>query len=242
LISAAQALKQAEADKAIVQSDALPQITTELIGKKSKAATSEKQVDSYSYAATGKQLLFDGFKTANDIAAAKEDIKASHYDYAVVSSNVRLALRSAFAGLLQAQEFISITQDIVQRRKNNLDLIKLRYEGGREHKGALLTAEADFAQAQFEVEQAKRNLSLAQNKLLKTIGLQKLIPVKAEGYFIVIELAREKPDFEYLADSTPFLKELIAKKEAVRLGLKSAKAEFFPQVYANASIGKSDPS
>jgi outer membrane protein TolC len=39
---------------------------------------------------------------------------------------------------------------------------------------------------------------------------------------------------------TPFLETLVAKKAAARFGLQSAKAEFFPQVYANTSAGRTD--
>jgi len=240
LISAAQELKQTEADKGIVQSAALPQITTELNGRKYEAAASNKQRDSYSYGVSGRQLLFDGFKTSNDIAAAKEGIKASQYNYAVVSSNVRLNLRASFSELLRAQALIPLTEDIAQRRKENLELVQLRYDAGREHRGALLTAQADFSQAEFEVEQAKRNLSLAQAKLIKELGWQEKVPIVVEGEFAVSDSESLKPDFIDLADNTPFLRELAARKEVARFGLKSAKADFFPQIYLTSSIGKTD--
>jgi len=238
LISTAEKLKQAQADKAITQSAILPQISSEVSGKRSKTAT-KSETDTYSYSVTGKQLLFDGFKTSSDVGAASETIKASQYDYAVTSSDVRLNLKTAFAGLLRAQELVSITKDIASRRKQNLELVKLRYEAGREHKGSLLTAEADLAQAELEVTQAKRNVALAQRQLIKELGREKFTPIKVTGNFETTEIDRNKPDFEYLTDNTPFLKELIAKKEAARFGLKSAKADFFPQVYLNGSLGKS---
>ncbi|MFA7677268.1 MAG: TolC family protein, partial [Candidatus Omnitrophota bacterium] len=242
LVSAAEKYKETVADKGVTQSAALPQITSELTGKKSKASTSDKQADSYAYSVTGKQLLFDGFKTSNDIAAAKEDIRASNYDYAVVSSDVRLNLRTAFTELLRAQYYILLTENILNQRKQNLDLVRLRYEAGREHRGALLAARADLAQAQLDVEQAKRDLLLAQTKLVKAIGWERIAPVKVEGEFAVSNPQREMPDFEYLADNTPFLKELIAKKDAVRFNLKSARADFFPQIYLNSSIGNASSS
>ena len=51
---------------------------------------------------------------------------------------------------------------------------------------------------------------------------------------------QEKPEFERLSEDNPFLLELIVKKEAARFDLKSAKADFFPEVYANASAGRTD--
>jgi outer membrane protein TolC len=51
---------------------------------------------------------------------------------------------------------------------------------------------------------------------------------------------RERPNFETLAASNPSLESLASKKEAAKFSLKSAKAEFFPQIYANAQAGRID--
>ncbi len=237
LISGKEKVKQTEADRDITSSARLPQVTSEINGRRSKAAT-QTETDTYSYRVTGNQLLFDGFKTASDIGAASETITAQQYNYAVVSSNTRLNLRKAFTSLLRAQELISITEEIAKRRKQNVELVQLRYEAGREHRGALLIAQADLAESVFEVAQAKRNLSVAQRELSKELGRKKLLPMTVEGTFDIKEVNRQEPDFEFLADTTPFLKELIAQKEAARFGLKSAKADYFPQVYLKASFGE----
>ncbi|MFH2138746.1 MAG: TolC family protein [Candidatus Omnitrophota bacterium] len=244
LISAAGKLKQFRADKEIVRSSTLPQISSEVNSRRTGVDTgvTRSTSDTYSYGVTGKQLLFDGFKTSNDVGAASENIKASQYDYAVTSSNVRLNLSTAFAGLLRAQALLSITEDIALRRNQNLELVRLRYEAGREHEGSLLTAEADLAQAELEVMQAKRNITLAQRQLMKELGRKRFAPIKVIGDFEITEIDRVKPDFDYLADNTPLLKELIAKREAVRFGVKSVKADFSPQVYLDGSLGKSDSS
>jgi outer membrane protein TolC len=240
LISAFERVNQAGSDKDIVLSDMLPQVTAQAAGKKSKTSSGNK-ANSYSYSVAAKQLLFDGFKTFKDINAAAENAAAEEYNFAVTSSNVRLNLRNAFASLLRAQDLTDLTKEIAERREQNLGLVRLRYDAGREHKGSLLTAEADFAQAGFEVAQAERNLSLSMRELTKELGRERLIPVKVEGNFSIKETDRDNPDFEYLADFTPFLKELIAKKEAARFNYLSAKADFFPQVYLNTSYGESAP-
>lgn len=242
LISAKASFKQAQADKQIAQSDVLPQISTTLTAKKNKAYTSSKQAESYTYAVTGKQLLFDGFKTFNQITSTNESLKAAWYNYEVVSSNVRLNLNMSFAQLLRAQELISLTEEIAQRRKQNLDLVKLRYDAGREHKGALLTAQADLAQADFEVKQAKRNFLFYQIKLIKTIGFKNRFEIRAKGEFVISRLDVARPNFENVAETIPFLKELAAKKEAVRFDLKAAEKDFFPEIYLNSSLGKTDTS
>ena len=126
LVSAREKVNQAKADKGITQSAILPQITSQLSGKRSKTTTRDT-TDTYSYSITGEQLLFDGFKTATDVAAESKTITAQEYNYAVVSSNIRLNLRVAFATILRAQKLISLTEEIAERREQNLELVQYFY-------------------------------------------------------------------------------------------------------------------
>jgi outer membrane protein TolC len=238
LMSAQETIRQSEADKRITEGDILPQISAELEGSTSETADAQSQSDFYSYSVTGRQLVFDGFKTSKDVNRAKEGIRASRYNYAVVSSNVRLALRTAFVELLRSQQLISLTENIAIRRKQNLELVKLRYEAGREHKGSLLTAEADMAHAEFEIIQAQRSISLARRQLLKGLGFKEVKPIKVEGEFSLRGYYGAKPDLAFLADNTPFLKELIVRKDAARFNLDSARADFFPKVFLSGSLGR----
>lgn len=236
LVAAKEKVIQSNADKNISISSILPQISSQISGKKLKTA-GIKETNTYAYSVSGQQLFFDGFKTISNINAAAKSLNAKEYNYMVVSSNIRLNLKVAFSGLLRAQKLISLTEEIAKRRKENFDLVQVRYEAGREHKGAVLTAEADLAQAEFEAAQAKRNLSLAQQELTKELGRDKKAPIEVEGDFNIEEVSAHKPNCDLLADNIPFLKELIAKKEAFRFNITSVKAEFFPQVYLNGSFG-----
>ena len=241
LISAGEKVKQAKADRNIDLSTVLPQLDSGVDGKRGKTAGSTTS-NTYSYGISGQQLLFDGFKTASEVTSALKTIQAQQYDYNVISSNVRLDLRNAFVGLMKAQELIGITESIAERRRQNLELVKLRYQSGREHKGSLMTAEADMAQAEFEIAQAKRSVPLSQRELSKALGFSEMKPWKAEGEFLLKEDYSNKPDLALLAENTPFLMELIMKKEAARYNLHSSEADFFPKVYLDGSLGRTDKS
>ncbi len=237
LASAIEDITQAISDKDISLSAVLPQIDTEASAKRFKSSGRDR-ADSYSYGVTGRQLIFDGFKTASDIASASNIIRAQQYNYDLVSSNIRLDLKRSFISLVRAQELVKIAENIAQRRKQNFELVDLRYKGGREHKGALLTAEADLAQAEFEVEQAKRSIFVSGRELLKYIGHTMELPLKAEGEFLLHEEYAAKPDIDYIADSTPFLQELISRKDAAVYDLNSRESDFMPKVYLGASFGR----
>lgn len=237
LISAIEDVKQAVSDKDISLSIMGPQVDIDASAKRSKTGDSARS-DTYAYNIASQQLLFDGFKTASEVTKAEKTVLARQYNYAVVSSNIRLDLRSAFVELMRAQDLVGITRSIAERRKHNLELVNLRYESGRENRGSLLTADADLAQAEFEIAQAKRNITLSRRNLSKAVGFSRMRPWLAEGKFMLSKGYQDKPDLDLLAETTPFISELIYKKEASRYNLNSKEADFFPKVYANGSIGK----
>ena len=246
LISAKEGVKQSEATKAITASTLFPQVSTKAATSTTETTTiasgkaTRKKTDTHTYGVTGTQLLFDGFKTINKVKAASENIKATQYNYRFTSSEVRLRLRTAFINTLKAQELLKITEEIYKIRKGNFELINLRYESGIEHKGALLTAEANLAQAKFEISQAKRALEVAQRELVKEMGRPRFSPLRVGGVFKVSDSALEKPDFEVLAENNPSVEKLIAQKKAASFGLKAAGADFFPEISAQAGTSRSD--
>ena len=247
LITAREKVNEARANKDIQVSPILPQIDFDLSGSRSRSNAknamgeyTKKYSDTFGYSLSAQQLVFDGFKTASNISSALKTLQAEGYNYLVTSSDIRLQLRNAFVNLLRAQQLVPLTKEITKRRNQNFELVELRYEAGREHKGALLTAKADLANAQFEVDQAIRNIHLAQRGLLKALGLSEFKPLEANDEFILLANYSEKPDLQELADTNPFLKQLISKKEAAYFDLHSEEADFFPKVYLNGSLGRTN--
>jgi len=261
LVSAAEKIGEARASKEITRSAYLPQITSNADESTSNGSlvsgsgsvnqgvasvqggsgtSSPGSSTRYTFGATVQQLLFDGFKTSYDLSTAERNINASRYNYDVTSSNVRLRLRTAYSNLLTAQELLKVTEEIEARRKQNFELVRLRYEGGREHRGSLLTSEADLAEATFEVNQAGRSIYLAERQLTKELGRTKFFPMKAVGDLEVKDAQSERPDFERLGETNPLLHQLIEFKEAAKFGIKSAKAQLFPQIFATGSESNSN--
>jgi outer membrane protein TolC len=185
-------------------------------------------------------MLFDGAKTSSEVKAAEENIQAARQSFRFVSSEIRYRLRTAFVSLLRAQELARITEEIRQIRRSNLELITLRYESGIEHRGALLTAEANVAEADFEIARAERALEVAQRQLLREMGRQGISDVRVQGDFEVSVPKLERKDFELLAETHPSLGKLLAQKNSALYGIKSAEADFFPSLSATAGAGKSN--
>lgn len=238
LLLATEKLKQAGFNLSITKSNYYPQISGSAGAQTSKADGADRS-NSYSFGVSGRQLLFDGLKSQYNVAASSATLQASMYNYAVTSSNLRLQLKKDFVNLLKAQKLVAITSEIAQRRRQSLELIKLGYEAGREHKGSLLTAQADLAEAEFEIAQANRNLEIAARTLCADLGYTKYNPLQVQGDLAVSLTDQATPDFEQIAESVPLLQALIVQKDVSRLSLKSATADMYPSVYASGSAGKS---
>ena len=241
LIAAQEIIKQSEASKQQTASGLFPQVTAEVSGSTAQTSSSagdSSRGDSYGYGVTGTQLLFDGVKTVNNVKAAGQNIIASQQSFKFTSTTVRYKLRAAFVNLLTAQEMLRIAQEIFNIRRGNLELIVLRYESGLEHKGALLTAEADLADAQYGIAQNKRAVVVAQQELTKEMGRKQLTPMYVQGDFKIKDSVSVKPDFDAIAKNNPSLVQLIAQKNSAEFSLKSAYGNFAPQLTGQAGANK----
>ena len=236
IIASQQLVKQSEAVKQQTASGLFPQVTASLSAQTAKS--NGKTTDTYGYGVNGTQLIFDGIKTINNVNAASENIAAAKQGFRFTSVAVRYRLRLAFIDLLKAQEMLRITEEIYEIRRGNLELITLRYESGLEHKGALLTAEADLADAKYGISQTKRAVVVAQGELVKEMGRKQFSPMHVQGDLQVKESAAEEPDFKLLAKNDPSWQQLTAKKRAAEFSLKSTYANYFPEITGSAGASR----
>jgi outer membrane protein TolC len=183
-------------------------------------------------------LIFDGAKTANQVESGKENIALALQSFRYSSADVRQRLRTAFITLLKAQELIKITQEIFDIRRSNLELITLKYQAGTEHRGALLSAQANSAQAEHEIAQARRSLESARYQLIKELGTGKYEDISVTGDFSVSAKLDDKPDFQEIADKHPSVQRLIAKTRVATLDLKISEADFWPSLSLTAGAHK----
>ncbi len=242
LQSAREKVNQAKANTGIARSGLLPQLdaNADLSKSKYESQGASRTVDSYSYGLTGKQLLFDSGKTIYDMKSSEKKAEASEYNFQVVSASIRQNLRYSFVKLLSAQESLKINREIAMIRKQNLDLVKMRYTAGLEHKGSLLTAEANLSQAEYQVSQAEREIALEQRRLVKEMGVEKFNPYIAGEELTIAAAYSEKPDIEKIAISNPQLKDIIQQRISAEYNLKSAKLDYSPVIYGILSANRSD--
>ncbi|MBF0522977.1 MAG: TolC family protein [Candidatus Omnitrophica bacterium] len=241
LIVAAETINQSQASKLITTSGLYPQINANAGAGETNTKLKNQEstaTNSFSYGVSGSLLLFDGLKSSYNVKAAGQNIISAQESYRFSSSDIRLQLRTAFVDLLKAQDSIKVSEDISKIREDSLKLITLRYKAGLEHRGALLNAQASMTQAKFDLDQAIRNLELAQRELNKIMGRQEFAPVKVDGALGVKETFEKAPDFKALAQNHPSVKQAMAKKNSADFSLKATRANYYPEVSLQTGANK----
>jgi outer membrane protein TolC len=160
-------------------------------------------------------------------------------NYQTIKAALSSTLRQSFARLLYAQYYVRLSEAIAVRRKENVNLVEMRFEAGRENKGSFLRNKAFYRQAQFDMTQAHRGLKTAQQQMAATLGQHATATLTVTGQWDVAEMP-ETPRYDELVPQTPVYRSAAAQVLAAREGLRIAKSEFYPTWSANGMIGRTD--
>lgn len=125
--------------------------------------------DSYSYGMNGTQPLFAPAVAAG-LRSAKASLNSSEAAYDRVAAGLSYQLKAAFADILNARETIKLSQETLKRRAENLELIRLKYQAGRENKAALLETDSALKTAQWQHEVYLKNLRMLERKFNRLLG------------------------------------------------------------------------
>ncbi len=183
------------------------------------------------------QNLFSGWADTARVDQAKSQLSVSNLQLAVEKARISSELKAAYAGLILAQRSTKLQLDIIRRREENLRLVELRYESGRENKGSVLLSQAYLDQARFEALQAKNNLRVAQTEVARILGrdgpsdfqVNDEVPTGNPGTL---------PDFRAVALQTPEAQQALARLEGAQAELVVSRAGYFPNVSLSGSIGR----
>jgi outer membrane protein TolC len=238
LIVAEKEIEIARRQRSITKSGQNPKLSTGVSLRKSRDLSAASSSDSEQFSLDLSYLIYDGDKTRYNLLAEEEAIKYYENNYLVTESNTRLELRAGFCALLQSQELIKLTEAISKRRQQQLALVQLRYKAGLEHRGSLLTAEANYKKAIFELNQAKRNLIINQKSFVNVIGVTSNYKVDLE-FDVGLQTKTEiTPDFEKIVMNIPLFRTILFRKNQANYNTEALKGNYLPRIYASAGTGK----
>ena len=223
-------LRAAEMDVRGAGSGFLPKLTGSAAKTDTSAATTTTtSTPDYSAALTASQNLFAGFRDQASVAQARANRAVAEANLRTARARLSFDLKSAFAALRSADDALVLSADILRRREQNLRLVELRYESGRENKGSLYLSQATLSQARFESLQAEQALRVAQAQFARVLGRDKPQAMRLAGEVPVIAPPAQV-DFAQAVQDTPDQQRALAQVEAAKAGVDIASSTFWPSL------------
>lgn len=191
----------------------------------------------YSASVTATQNLFAGFQDQAKVAQSRANRDVTQASLDATKAKVSFDLKSAFAGLLYAQNYLKLTESIIRRRAENMRLVELRFEGGWENKGSLLLSRAALSQAELDHLQAQHALQVAQEQLANVLGEKRSDDLRITGE---IPLAEPGQGFDprQLVEQTPSHRQAVGQEQAASAGVTLARAPLYPSLNLTGSTGR----
>lgn len=240
LVAAHQQVRAAQAAVAAARSDLRPQFSL-TAGAEHTEQDGKSVSDDASLNATlqAEQVLYTGGRKTAALDSAQAAAASAQAVYREKRASVSHQLRTAFVKLLIAQERLGVLEQIERRRRENYELVKLRYEGGREHKGSLAMIEAGYFQAQVEHGQAAREVETARRILAEALGWS----IPPSSFSVTGPLQASAPpdpsDISALVEQTPDVNSALASVRAAQAALRSAESGGRPSLSLVGSAGRS---
>jgi outer membrane protein TolC len=199
--------------------------------------------DNYTAKISLSQNLFAGFGSQAKVAeseASKVSVAASRE---AVRAKVSYDLKAAVANLIYAEQAVRLSREIIGRRENNLSLVELRFEGGRENSGSVAFSRSLLADAKYQEQEALQSLVTARTTLARVLGRDSSEGLEgAASTALAVPLVEPplKPDLRLLVTETPEYRIATANAQAASARVGQARAKFLPTVDLVGAFGKSD--
>jgi len=217
----------------------MPTVSGDLSAGRGNTNTSTT-ADSTTYSASllASQNIFSGFQTVGKLQEAEANIELQEADYNFVRAQVSFDLQNAFSQVLYAQDYITLSEATIKRRQENLNIVQLRFEGGMENKGSYLMSKAYLADAEYDLEQAKRLLETSRQQLAAVLGRKALdADVQVTGD-MPLAVPEKKINLEAIVEQIPAHQSAKAQIKAYKADLRVARSGFYPSFDITGSTTK----
>ncbi|MBU1078642.1 MAG: TolC family protein [Spirochaetes bacterium] len=196
--------------------------------------------NNYSVSLNLNQLLFNGLQRWNDYVIAKLEKEKVMVTYTNSRQELIYNVKAVYYQLLLFENQLNVWKKIIDRRKQDLALIKLKYDSGKEKLSSVKVAEASQQESQYnqlekteEIKLSKIKLNLFMNQPADNdLSVKEIDDHHKElNYPEVIQKIRTK----YPQLNTAELDLKISEKN-----LDSTRGEYFPDFNLTGSYGLSD--
>ncbi len=236
LNQSATAIEKAQAGVTDAYSSYYPSIDLSSSYRNEEAFAGERE-GRYSTSLGLQYPVFRGGYVGASTKIAKAEVEMAEANHQLTENEVILAVQHAFFRILQKQGQIALVDNILERRREDLVIIRLKYDAGRESSPAVQEAEANVLQAQYDKMKAEVELALAQVEVNLLLGRPRETeiairyedePVEFPSLESVIERARSERPEMYVERG---------RREVLQAQISQAKSSYWPTVSLSGSYG-----
>lgn len=237
-----EAYKASQYDKKSTRSAFFPKISASLSYDKSntesKATGTSLTNDGYTGALNLSQNLFNGFSDYASLKIADSNIMTSAAGLQETKAQISYDLKNAVANYIYAKDSLVLSKDILKRREDNLSMVQLRFENGRENKGSVLLSKAYLEQAKLDFFKAQNAMNTSLTFLRRVLNLPEDTAIEVTDVPTVVEITGAEPNYSSIVENTPTSKRFKATLASASATLESKESGFYPSWDVNGSIGK----
>jgi outer membrane protein TolC len=179
------------------------------------------------------QNLFSGFQDMNNFDRATSSRKAAAAAKQIESIELRATLKKQFNHALYLQDAILLARSALNRRAENVRIVTLRYEGGRENKSSALKTEAAKLSAEADVTFYVSSLQLVKAKISQLVDLKISDSDVFDGSLILSSALPTTVD-----KKNPKLTLAESELDASLAAVKASRSGWFPELTAEATAYK----
>ena len=225
----------------------VPPFEVTVPGSQVPFVVSENYFNNYSLRLGIQQPLFTGFRLQAGAESARMLEKSAGQGLEKDRADFVFAVKSAYWSLARAREFEKITEENIRQVGEHLKDVRAFFEQGLLTRNEVLRAELELSNAELSRFDARSASELTLTSLNSLIGL----PLETDVELTTLaesqasRLPVEETALEETTKSTAMIESALANRpelksadfriKASELGVKAAKAGFYPQVYLSGN-------
>ncbi|MFT6916004.1 MAG: adhesin transport system outer membrane protein [Motiliproteus sp.] len=189
------------------------------------------------------QLIFDGFRTSEDISRSRAERDANRFEVNATASDLALEITEVYLGVLNAERTLSLAEENLSSHREIHDKIQKRTDQGVGSASELSQIDGRLARAASNKVAAENNLYDARATYLRRVGdapdALTYADVTADVTADLLPQTQAEAEAYALANH-PRLLAAQQDLEAAKSQISQAESNYYPEVYLELRSGWTD--
>lgn len=201
------------------------------------------------FALTLRQMLFDGFETANEVARRTALLDAAEHNAVDVRESIAFQTVQVFLDVIQSRELVRLAEANVEAHRKTLDNVRAKVDRGVGQRADLQQAEARLALARSVLTARQGRLREAMSNYERVVGeppgdlvAPRREPSGLTGAGTIDDTALQQRIADYIAEAIeehPAMRQARAELAAAEEAIDVARSAYWPRVDLEGTLNRS---